>query len=417
MALQSSGAISLNDIAGEFGGSAPHSLNEYYGVATGIPGSGTIALSMFYGTSSIILPYNELKVIPSDSANGADDYFGGTVAVGNNVVVISCSNDDDRGANAGAAYIFNTSGGGQIKLTASDGVAGDIFGTGVAVGSSRVVAGARDKSGGGAAYIYDLNGGNQIKITASDRVSGDEYGAEVGVGNNVIAIGAPNHASSGISSSGAVYLYNLSGGNEVKITADSPTNGAEFGSAIAIGQDSSHQLIVVGAYRRDKAYVYNLSGTLQFILEAHDINVQGPGDSMFYGQSVAIGGGCIAIGAYRDNNRTGAVYLYDLSGTLITKITADDAATQRDFGNTVALGDDKLIVGSSLDGTNGGLFAGSVYTFDLSGNQLQKMYPSDGGANWLYGSSVALGSGKVIVGSPGGNGALGWGAAYFYDIT
>lgn len=52
MALQSSGAISLNDIAIEFGGTQPHSLNEYYGVANGIPASGSIALSDFYGASS-----------------------------------------------------------------------------------------------------------------------------------------------------------------------------------------------------------------------------------------------------------------------------------------------------------------------------------------------------------------------------
>ena len=30
MGLQSSGAISINDVAGEFGGSTPHSLSEYY---------------------------------------------------------------------------------------------------------------------------------------------------------------------------------------------------------------------------------------------------------------------------------------------------------------------------------------------------------------------------------------------------
>ena len=53
MALQSSGAISLLDIANEFGGTAPHAINEYYGAASGIPTSGTIALSNFYGASAI----------------------------------------------------------------------------------------------------------------------------------------------------------------------------------------------------------------------------------------------------------------------------------------------------------------------------------------------------------------------------
>ena len=52
MALQSSGQISLLNVATEFGGSAPHSLSEYYGAAAGIPSSGTISLSNFYGTSS-----------------------------------------------------------------------------------------------------------------------------------------------------------------------------------------------------------------------------------------------------------------------------------------------------------------------------------------------------------------------------
>ena len=52
MTLQSSGAISLSQIAAEFGGSAPHSLSEYYEGHSGIPSSGTISMSQFYGTSA-----------------------------------------------------------------------------------------------------------------------------------------------------------------------------------------------------------------------------------------------------------------------------------------------------------------------------------------------------------------------------
>lgn len=52
MALQSSGAISLNDIQNEFGGSNPIAISEYYGVASGIPASGTIAIGDFYGASA-----------------------------------------------------------------------------------------------------------------------------------------------------------------------------------------------------------------------------------------------------------------------------------------------------------------------------------------------------------------------------
>jgi hypothetical protein len=55
MALQTSGQISLSDIQGEFGGSAPTSLSEYYGAAAGIPASGQISISDFYGATSVIL--------------------------------------------------------------------------------------------------------------------------------------------------------------------------------------------------------------------------------------------------------------------------------------------------------------------------------------------------------------------------
>ena len=52
MALQSSGQIKLSEIAAEFGGSAPHSLSEYYGDGNA-PSSGEIQLAAdFYGTSS-----------------------------------------------------------------------------------------------------------------------------------------------------------------------------------------------------------------------------------------------------------------------------------------------------------------------------------------------------------------------------
>lgn len=53
MALPGSGQISLNDIATEFGGSAPHSLSEYHGKGNA-PSSGEIQIAAdFYGTSNI----------------------------------------------------------------------------------------------------------------------------------------------------------------------------------------------------------------------------------------------------------------------------------------------------------------------------------------------------------------------------
>lgn len=86
MALQSSGAISIDDIVAEFGGSAPDGLTEYYrGGAyvpditanNGIPTSGAIALEDFYGAT------NEDKTPNAMNFNnlGPGDTTGNTVTV------------------------------------------------------------------------------------------------------------------------------------------------------------------------------------------------------------------------------------------------------------------------------------------------------------------------------------------------
>ena len=53
MPLPESGPLSMSQIAAEFGGNTPHSLSEYYGVASGIPSSGAISISQFRGKSNL----------------------------------------------------------------------------------------------------------------------------------------------------------------------------------------------------------------------------------------------------------------------------------------------------------------------------------------------------------------------------
>ena len=74
MALQSSGPISLLDIQNELGGSNPISLSEYYGSATGVPASGTLGLSTFYGK---IKPVNfNVTIVQCMDANATIFYDG-----------------------------------------------------------------------------------------------------------------------------------------------------------------------------------------------------------------------------------------------------------------------------------------------------------------------------------------------------
>ena len=67
MALPGSGQLSINDIVGEFGGSAPHALSEYYrggslvpdsAANSSVPTSGQIKITDFYGAANLVWTTN-----------------------------------------------------------------------------------------------------------------------------------------------------------------------------------------------------------------------------------------------------------------------------------------------------------------------------------------------------------------------
>jgi len=91
MALQSSGQIKLSEIATEFGGSAPHSMSEYYAGGTNvpsgtgsIPSSGQIKLAAdFYGTSNVVMLVNGTITSGSMTAKTSVTHTGFSTKVHN----------------------------------------------------------------------------------------------------------------------------------------------------------------------------------------------------------------------------------------------------------------------------------------------------------------------------------------------
>ena len=211
------------------------------------------------------------KITASDSA--LSDRFGWSVAVKCGRIVVGTPYDDDNGSNSGSAYIFDLDGTQLAKIKPSDGAASDYFGFSVAVGSGRIVVGAYgddNASSGdlaGSAYIFDLDGTQLAKITAADVSDAfDLFGRSVAVGSGRIVVGARGDDNNG-TSSGSAYIYDLDGNNEVKIShSDRRDSGGSvsrdaFGSEVAVGSGR----IVIGAplnYGPDRnsgsAYIFNL---------------------------------------------------------------------------------------------------------------------------------------------------------------
>jgi len=162
------------------------------------------------------------KLLADDGA--AYDYFGESVSISDDTLV--AGSDASNGDGAGAAYIFARNQGGANnwglvkKITASDGEAFDYFGISVSISGDTVVVGAfydDDKgTNSGSAYIFkrDQGGANQWgqvkKITASDGAAGDYFGWSVSISDDTLVVGASDDDDNGIDS-GSAYVFKSQG--------------------------------------------------------------------------------------------------------------------------------------------------------------------------------------------------------------
>ena len=319
------------------------------------------------------------------------DFFGSAVAIGNSKILVGMPQADINGSGSGAAYIYNLDGTGETQVLASDGANSDGFGGAVAIGNSKIAVAAKGEdegaNNGGSVYVYNLDGTGEVKITASDAANNGNFGSAVAIANNKLYVGASNDDDDG-SSSGSVYIYNLDGSGESKITASDGAANAKFGCSLATGHDK----LVVGAEGGVGAvYVYDLDGSNEDKITASD---GASGDQ--FGYSVAIGSNKIVVGAIGDDDdgsSSGSAYVFNLDGTGQVKITSSDAAADDDFGSAVAVGGDKVYVGACFEDNASGTLAGSFYVYNLDGTgEVKVINPENNSPTAVFGWSMALGS-------------------------
>jgi hypothetical protein len=158
----------------------------------------------------------QAKITASDGA--AYDYFGISVAISCDYAVVGAQYADGAGSQSGSSYIFKRNGTAwteQAKITASDGAAGDLFGWNVAIsGDYAVVSALWDDDAGlnsGSAYIFKRNGTawtEQAKITASDGAAGDGFGTSVAISGDYAVVSACGDDDAGLNS-GSAYIYDI----------------------------------------------------------------------------------------------------------------------------------------------------------------------------------------------------------------
>ncbi|MCP4664664.1 MAG: hypothetical protein GY856_55480 [bacterium] len=391
---------------------------------------GTVDEQEFHGSASLALPTQApltpiAKMTAADSAAG--DGFGAAVAISGDTVVVGAEGDDDGGEASGSAYVFRRNQGGSAnweqvaKMTAGDPGTGDWFGYPVAISGDTVVIGAYgDDDGGrfsGSAYVFQRhrggsdNWGQVAKINSTDIDTDDQFGYSVAISGDTVVIGAPYDHQGWV---GSVYVFerNKGGpdnwGQVAKINATRPDIGG-FGHSVAISDDT----VVVGAlydYRdwgfgsvsvfgRNQGGPDNWGQVAKMTPDAPDIEG--------FGQSVAISGDTVVVGAYGNiwTYGAGSVYVferhqggYDNWGQ-VAEMIAPDNFDSGYFGYSVGLSGDALVVGSVM---------GAAYLFERN---------QGGAEHWgqvatindyfprsfldYFGWSVAISGDTVVVGAPG----------------
>jgi len=353
------------------------------------------------------------KLLANDGASSA--HFGFSVSIDGDVAIIGADGDDDGGTNVGSAYIFRfdgTSWNQQAKLLASDGQAGDAFGTAVSINADVVIVGAilDDDNGdrSGSAYIFRFDGtswNQEAKLLASDGAPADQFGNAVSINGDAAIVGADLDDDLG-TFSGTAFIFRFDGTNwnqEAKLLASDGAARDEFGFSVSI--DGNNALI--GARLDDdngsgsgSAYVFRFDGT-NWNQEAKLLASDGAAGDDF-GTSVSLSSDVAILGAngVDDNgSKSGAAYVFRFDGTnwnQEAKLLASDGAADDDLGISVSIDADVAIVGADGD-DDSGTDAGSAFVFRFDGtswNELAKLLASDGADKDSFGSSVSV-SGNV----------------------
>jgi lysophospholipase L1-like esterase len=324
--------------------------------------------------------WSTVKLTSADAAVG--DNFGRWVAIDGDTAVVSAPMDDHLGDDdSGSAYVFQRQADGSwlevAKLTASDASRLDEFGYGITIDGDTIAVGAyRSNTNGrnsGSAYIFQRQAdgawAETAKLTPSDGDKRDFFGHSLALDGDVLVVGADEDENGG-----SAYIFQRQADGSwseiAKITANDGAVDDHFGHAVAIDGNR----IVVGAYLDDgsgsdtgSAYVFETQADGSWLQTAKLVaSDAGPSDR--FGRAVAIEGNRILVGSYLDESGTGSTYLYELdaNGSWVetAKFSSDDGAPSDNFGRTVALNGDTVVVGAYGDDTE----TGSAYVYSLNGS-------------------------------------------------
>ncbi len=257
------------------------------------------------------------------------------------------------------------------------------------------------------------------KILASDGQEDDMFGNSLAIFGNIAVIGTPQDDDIA-NNAGAVYIYQRTGASwnfVQKLTVSDGEEADMFGTSV----DISENYIVVGSYQAvgitantGAAYVFVKDGTnwtLQSKIYAND------GESADnFGKSVAISGDFIVVGADNEDFGSGSAYVFQRQDTVWTQVAKLEGSDELNdyFAHSVDIDSNYIAVGawqSNAPESN----TGSVFVFKNNGSTWEldtQLVANDAAIDDRLGYSVAIDGNYIVAGAFGCD--MTKGAAYVF---
>ena len=213
-----------------------------------------------------------------------------------------------------------------------------------------------------------------------------------------------------------------------KLTASDAEAVDHFGFSVSIHENT----VVVGVPSSDdagsrsgSAYIFERGqGGSGVWNEVKKLTALDAAMSDEFGESVAIHGDIVVVGTPLDDDagtESGSAYVFERNqGGMdnwgeVKKLTASDAVVGSRFGGSVAINGNTVVIGA-----RGHFAIGSAYVFgrDEGGldnwGEVARITASDGEENDVFGVSVSINADTVVVGAPGSAGSFS-GSAYIFE--
>jgi hypothetical protein len=393
-----------------------------------------------------LLPFTRTvqEVTPSDGTTNS--FFGESAAIYRSTAIIGAVGDNNyQGAVYVYNYVYTEANGSWIegqKLKANDGQPGDEFAYRIALIPGTLVVGAFDTSvngveAAGAAYVFvQSNGlwGQTQKLVASDGSYYANLGVSVAISGQTIVLGANAAKVGNNNSQGAAYVFQKSNGVWTQVQKLTASDGAAYdnfgtsvaiyGSTIVVGAPSA---TVNGQLFQGAAYVFTRSNGVW--TQSQKIVSENGAFGDLFGQTAALDEDNLLIDApfavANGHNAQGAVYAYTASGGTFSQtqeFSSTDGGSNDSFGRTISLVGNRALLGASGATVGHNNAQGKAYLFNGTGGSWRRsaiFVAQDGGLDDLFGASVALTKGTVLVATPHPtvNGHPWQGKAYFFGRT